>query len=132
MGGRGSASGISTVFQRDLGRLNNPETKADFVFKLDVISEIESATYKYYAKETDWENYGKSRTYFKINAYRRSDGEFHHSKDYGYFDNKSGKYVPNQYGDLSWKTLNAGGNSVTEKEILEAIKRVKKKIPQYD
>ena len=55
--------------------------------------------YHYEAVVNDWENYGKSRTYFSIVETR--DNSKHYSKTrYGFFDNQSEKYVPEKYAKL--------------------------------
>ena len=50
-------------------------------------------------KVNDWQNYGKSRTYFSI--VERSIGASKHYKEkkYGYVDNITGEYFPAKYGD---------------------------------
>lgn len=55
--------------------------------------------YHYEVSVSEWENYGKSRTYFAI--YETRDHSKHNKKtDYGYFDNQSGKYFPKKYADI--------------------------------
>lgn len=54
--------------------------------------------YKTYVR--DWENYGRSRTYFSI--YETRDHSKHNKKiSYGYFDNQTQEYVPEKYNDLT-------------------------------
>lgn len=66
---------------------------------------IENATkaFNYRIKESVWENYGKSRTYFKI--IRTRDFSKHYSEyDFGYIDNKTGEYHPGKmdaFGEFS-------------------------------
>lgn len=65
-----------------------------------------STTYDYCEFEilaSDWEKYGKSRTYFKIVEKSKNSKVSKHYKvkDYGYLDNLSGEYFPQKYGDLS-------------------------------
>ncbi len=56
--------------------------------------------YHYRIFVKDWENYGKSRTYFAV--YETRDNSRHNKKiSYGYFDNQTEKYVPEKYGDLT-------------------------------
>lgn len=56
--------------------------------------------YQYEISVNDWENYGKSRTYFAI--IKKRDCSKHYSKiTYGFYDNQSKKYVADKYGDLT-------------------------------
>lgn len=56
--------------------------------------------YHYEASVKEWNNYGKSRTYFSINEMR--DNNRHYvSMNYGYYDNQADKYMPHKYGDLT-------------------------------
>lgn len=77
--------------------------KQQLIRKLEAIAEEAGSHdngYHYEVSVRDWENYGKSRTYFAI--YETRDGSRHSKKaDYGYFDNQSGKYFPQKYGDLT-------------------------------
>lgn len=56
--------------------------------------------YHYEAVVNDWENYGKSRTYFSIVETRRNSKHYSVTR-YGYFDNKSGEYVRGKYATLA-------------------------------
>ena len=56
--------------------------------------------YHYEAVVKDWENYGKSRTYFSIVETRRNSKHCSVTR-YGYFDNKSGEYVREKYATLA-------------------------------
>lgn len=47
----------------------------------------------------DWENYGKSRTYFSL-VETRDNSKHCVKKDYGYIDNQTGKYFPHKYNTL--------------------------------
>lgn len=97
MGGRGSSSGANnnSAAKAMITRIKEPTTKQDFIDKMNVMAELgnQQGVYNYKVKTTDWENYGKSRTYLKITETRASDGKPHGERDYGYFDNNSGKYV---------------------------------------
>ena len=77
--------------------------KQKLIRKLEAIAEEAGSHengYHYEVSVRDWENYGKSRTYFAI--YETRDGSKHNKQaDYGYFDNQSGKYFPHKYGDLT-------------------------------
>lgn len=76
--------------------------KQQLIRKLEAIAEEAGSHengYHYEVSVRDWENYGKSRTYFAI--YETRDGSKHNKKaDYGYFDNQSGKYFPQKYADI--------------------------------
>lgn len=56
-------------------------------------------TYKYTANIRNWENYGKSRTYFTV-IETRTVGKHYAKYDYGYFDNIAGVYVKTTKNDL--------------------------------
>lgn len=77
--------------------------KKQLIAKLEEIAaEAESHDNGYHYKvcAKDWENYGRSRTYFSI--YETRDNSKHNKKiGYGYFDNQTEKYVPEKYGDLT-------------------------------
>lgn len=49
--------------------------------------------YHYEVVENDWENYGKSRTYFKI-VETRENSKHYTVRDYGFYDNIEEKFVP--------------------------------------
>lgn len=75
-------------------RVKDPKTREDYILALQVVSSVENDRYRYEFDASDWNKYGKSRTYFSVDAYRKSDGKHHHMNDYGYFDNVSKTYVP--------------------------------------
>lgn len=132
MGGRGGYSGTAEYkAQEDFKRFSEPKTRADYILRLEVLAEVGMPGYRTTSSVSDWENYGKSRTYLKINAYRESDGKFHHSQDYGYFDNQSGEYVRGRAGTnrLDYEhQYNASGNrAITDDEIKKAIKSINAK-----
>lgn len=55
--------------------------------------------YAYEAVVSDWEKYGKSRTYFSIIETRKNSR--HYKKiSYGFFDNVTGTYMAEKYNDL--------------------------------
>lgn len=56
--------------------------------------------FHYTVKVNDWENYGKSRTYFSIIRTRSTSAHRSEIK-FGYYDNQNDKYVPEKYGDLT-------------------------------
>lgn len=143
MGGRGSSSGAAArgggggissgdkggkLLNNLLSNVNNPSTKQDYILKLKVIAEHGENGYNTEVSISDWEKNGKSRTYLKINAYREGDGKFHHSKDYGYFDNKSNSYESSKgYGGLDGKTYSVNGSSMSDIDIKSALQRLSAK-----
>lgn len=54
----------------------------------------ENALYVRTAKITEWSNYGKSRTYFKLTETSSTSSKHYKEKDFGYFDNINNVYVP--------------------------------------
>ena len=130
MGGRGGSGGFSGGVNADYNRVMNPKTIQDYSLKQDVIIEYgnnNDATYEYVDASRDWENYGKSRTYFKINVFRRDDGKLHHSIDNGYYDNKANKMVDNaKYSNFTDDKLWLRGSSLSEKDIKETLKSIRK------
>lgn len=125
-GGRGGGSSVSTG---KASSILNPTTKQDYLNRLQFISDYGSAGYKSSVSTSEWENYGKSRTYMKINFYRESDGRLHHSIDYGYYDNKANSYVKSSKSPktLSGNLYSAGGDKLTEKEVKQFLKTRKRK-----
>lgn len=90
--------------------------------KLVEASQIGDETYKTEIKVSEWNNYGKSRTYFSI--VRTRENSRHYEKlDCGYFDNQSEEYVAGKGRDLSEDSVyDFGGNnlvSLVEEEIIE-------------
>lgn len=83
--------------------------KEKLISKMDfVIANASTAYYMYNASINEWENYGKSRTYFSI--WEKANNSRHNVKyDYGYFDNKTNTYVPGKL-DLT-KNYNVGGKN---------------------
>lgn len=126
MGGRGSASGAGNV-PKQISSIKSPQTKSDFIARLSVIAELGAPGYNTVASVSDWEKYGKSRTYFKISAYRESDGKYHHEIDFGYYDNVSKTYNPSRSNSLEGSVFSASGSKATDKEIAEALKKIKKR-----
>lgn len=55
--------------------------------------------YHYEAVVKDWENYGKSRTYFSI-IETRDHSKHYVTARYGYIDNQTGVYYPAIYANL--------------------------------
>lgn len=69
--------------------------KSTILARLNAIIENEGTAggYHYNIEERDWENYGKSRTYYSIVA-TRDHSKYNAKVDYGYYDNQAEKYVP--------------------------------------
>lgn len=65
--------------------------------------------YHYEVSIKDWENYGKSRTYFAIIETRDNSNHFS-KKTYGFYDNQAQKYVADKYGDLTQDYAVSGSN----------------------
>ncbi len=53
----------------------------------------ENSIYAREARITEWNNYGKSRTYFKL-VETCNTSKHYKEKDFGYFDNINNVYVP--------------------------------------
>lgn len=85
--------------------------KKDAIKRLETILENTSKEngYNYTIKANDWDNYGKSRTYFSI-IETRENSKHYKEKKYGYIDNITGEYFPEKYGDLT-KDYTFGGAS---------------------
>ncbi len=63
--------------------------------------------YHYNVYISNWENYGKSRTYFAI--FETRENSKHNKKiSYGYYDNQKLIYVPEKYNNLE-KNFTVGG-----------------------
>lgn len=80
-------------------------TKQELINRLQTIVD-NSTTYDYCEfeiKTSDWEKYGKSRTYFKIveKSTNLAISKHYKEKSYGYYDNIANEYVPDKYGDAN-------------------------------
>ena len=78
-------------------------TKQHLINRINAIiaNSAQSDSTEMFAKVSDWQNYGKSRTYFSIierGTTRAS--KYFREKKYGYLDNVTGEYVPEKYGNL--------------------------------
>ncbi len=70
--------------------------KEKLVDKLNFIVSDAPDVYRYNVYVSDWEGYGKSRTYFAVYETRRNSN--HNAKyDYGFYDNQTGKYVAGRH-----------------------------------
>lgn len=79
-------------------------TKLELIERLNKINESSQVEgYERIAVVKDWENYGKSRTYFTIEETRINSKKFA-KKDYGFYDNIKNEYVPGKC-DLSSNTV---------------------------
>ena len=87
-------------------------TKEMILKRLETLANASQvATYNTEIKVSEWENYGKSRTYFSI-VRTRENSKHYEKLDCGYYDNKSNVYVAGKHRDLSEKTVfDFGGNN---------------------
>lgn len=92
-----AALSISEGLKKAWKEAKNMNLKEQLIEKLSKIaSEKEGNGWHYEAVASDWENYGKSRTYFSIIETR--DNSKHNVKmKYGYFDNISEEYIAGKY-----------------------------------
>lgn len=70
-------------------------TKQEIINRLNIIAEEANSYdngYHYEVIVRDWNNYGKSRTYFSI-VETRDNSKHYVKKDYGYYDNNADEYV---------------------------------------
>lgn len=83
--------------------LKNAWKEVKLIAKLrEIVAEKNSHDNGYHYEEVvrDWENYGKSRTYFSFIETR--DHSKHYAKtEFGYLDNKTGEYVRAKYATLA-------------------------------
>ena len=109
-------------------RVKDPKTREDYILALQVVSSVENDRYRYEFDASDWNKYGKSRTYFSVDAYRKSDGKHHHMNDYGYFDNVSKTYVPSQTNSLDpgvrKSIYSPSGSALTEEAVRDILKKI--------
>lgn len=89
-------------------------TKQEIIERLNKVCEAsQNDRFTIEARITDWENYGKSRTYFKL-VETSSVTKHYKALDFGYFDNKKGVYVSGQR-DLEAETVyDFGGNNIVK------------------
>jgi hypothetical protein len=136
MGGRGSTSGKASGNEKQvnsiMSRIGEPTGKQDFIDKLDVMVEasnvINQGVSEYRLSMSDWENYGKSRTYFKV--YESRNGKSRSVSDYGYYDNGAQKYVPppKKGHDLTSEyVFSISGSELNDTQIANAAREVIKK-----
>jgi nucleoid-associated protein YejK len=115
-----------------MSRIGEPTGKQDFIDKLDVMVEasnvINQGVSEYRLSMSDWENYGKSRTYFKV--YESRNGKSRKVSDYGYYDNGAQKYVspPKKGHDLTSEyVFSISGSELDNTQIANAAREVIKK-----
>lgn len=97
--------------------------KSDIRSRLQVLVDErgDGGGYHYTIEENNWENYGKSRTYYNIIETR--DNSKHRSEyRFGYYDNKEEKYVAGK-SDV-YRNFNLAGSKF---DIDEALKKRKKR-----
>ena len=89
-------------------------TREEAIKRLETVrDQSNQAVFTITAVVRDWENYGKSRTYFKL--IETSNTTKHYKDlDLGYFDNKANVYVAGQR-DLEAETVyDFGGNNIVK------------------
>ena len=130
-GGGGGISANSKQVQDTVARIKSPSTKQDFIDKMEVMVELSKSqdTYTYSIRTSEWENYGKSRTYLKIAETRASDGKPHGERDYGYYDNKTNTYVkPKSSNNLNGREFySISGDTVSDDNLAAATAAVLKR-----
>ena len=85
-------------------------TKEEIIKRLNAIAE-QSALYNektYDVSIRDWENNGKSRTYFKVSC---KDGKKFNQIDCGYFDNVTEEYIKGYKNLAADRIFDYGGNN---------------------
>lgn len=125
----GGGSGSKNAIAETINRIQNPSAKQDYIDRLEVLNEIGAPGYRTEISMRDWQNYGKDRTYLKIDAYRESDNKFHHSYDFGYYDNQKKTYVSTKkYNTLDTsKIYTLSGSSIDNSQLEAAVKAVNKR-----
>lgn len=87
MGGRGGASGLG-------GRYSNRSIERRLH---KIISKTgNDGSYNHEVKLSDWENYGKKRTYIKVTE-TRTGSKHRATYDFGYVDRKTNTYHPGRH-----------------------------------
>lgn len=89
-------------------------TKQEIIERLNKVCEAsQNGRFTIEARVCDWENYGKSRTYFKL--VETSSATKHYSAlDFGYFDNKKGVYLAGQRNLEAETVYDFGGNNIVK------------------
>ena len=87
-------------------------TKQEIIERLNKVCEAsQNGRFTIEARVSDWENYGKSRTYFKL-VETSSVTKHYKELDYGYFDNKANVYVAGRRDLTAECVYDFGGNNV--------------------
>ena len=128
--GAGGAEG-GADYSVQARKISNPSSRQDYIDRAEFIGQIsENVSYKYDVSVSEWQNYGKDRTYIKLNRYYSSDGTLRQSIDMGYFDNAKNEYVKGRtknsdsmQGNL-WNLQ--GSQKFSESDIAEFLKNKKK------
>lgn len=126
-----AGSGASAQVTKTINRISEPKTNQDFIDKLKVMVEASNAKqdvseYRLYTSE--WQNYGKSRTYYKV--YESRSGKQRGEHDYGYYDNNANKYVPPKAKGNSLDSQHIytiSGSKLDDAEISDATRSLIKK-----
>lgn len=135
MGGRGSSSGMNGggngAIQAKAAGIAHPNSREDYINRAEFIAEVSgNAKYNYDVSVSDWQNYGKDRTYIKLNQ-KYSDGTVKQSIDMGYYDNNKGEYVKGRTKNADLGEQNVwdfqGSTKYTETDIADYLKKKKKK-----
>lgn len=89
-------------------------TKQEIIERLNKVCEAsQNGRFIVEARVRDWENYGKSRTYFKI--VETSSWTKHYKElDCGYFDNQKGVYVAGRRNLEAEAVYDFGGNNIVK------------------
>ena len=89
-------------------------TKQEIIERLNKVCEAsQNGRFKVEARVSDWENYGRSRTYLKL--VETSDVTKHYKElDCGYFDNQKGVYVAGRRNLEAEKVYDFGGNNIVK------------------
>lgn len=85
-------------------------SKDELIGRLNKIEEADKVGggFNRLAKITEWNNYGKSRTYLKM-VETREGSKHYNEKDYGYYDNTNNLYVPGKFDLESSKIYGFSG-----------------------
>lgn len=87
-------------------------TKEKCIARLnEIVEHTPKCKYDYEIVANDWAKNGKNRTYFAIveKSIDIKISNHYAKKSYGYFDNVSGVYFPDKYGDVR-DNFDFGGN----------------------
>ena len=87
-------------------------TKQEIIERLNKVCEqSQNGRFNVIVSVRDWENYGKSRTYFKL-IETSNTTKHYKALDFGYFDNTNGKYVAGHRDLAAERVYDFGGNNV--------------------